>query len=40
MDRELMILPLYPRSRPISAHFFALQTLSKPPLDSTAFLRR
>lgn len=40
VDKELMILPLYPRSRPISAHFFDLQTLSKPPRDSTAFLRR
>ena len=33
-----MILPLYPRSRPISAHFLPLQTFSNPPRDSTAFL--
>lgn len=40
VDKDDMILPLYPKSRPISAHFLSLQTLSKPPRASTAFFNR
>jgi len=40
VESEDMILPLYPRSRPTSAHRLPLHTASNPPLRSTVFFSR